>query len=126
MPNDIGINKRLDPSDAHHVQCLYTDRGVTSSSKAICSSDYFANMGTSQPGCPDNICSHIRACHIFEVSLEKNLKFMGKKCANDMKAAQNECTEITDQFGIHGKMIRGRFYFQTDKCYPYCLNCVQD
>lgn len=125
MPTDIGIDKRLDPTDARHVQCLYTNRGVIGSLKAICTSDYFANMGISQPGCPDNVCSHSRACHIFEVSLEKNFKFLGRKCANDLKAAHNACTEITDQFGIHGKMIPGKFYFQTGKCYPYCLNCVR-
>lgn len=125
FPNDVGINKRLDPSDAQHVQCLHTNRGVSGSSKAICTSDYFANMGAKQPGCSDSICSHSRATYIFETSFENTCIFMGRQCASDIKSVQNKCAEITDRFGVHGKKTPGRFYFKTDKCYPYCLNCVR-
>lgn len=124
IPVLADLDRRLDASDAQHVQCLHTDRGVAGTSNTCGDSDYFANMGYRQPGCFLHVCSHIRAVYIFEASLHRSNAFMGRKCADDQRAYNNLCYAEVDRFGIHGNHSNGLFYFRTTDCYPYCWNCT--
>lgn len=115
----------LDSNDAHHVQCLHTDRGILGTLFRCGNSDFYANFGFRQPGCTLDICNHVRAVYIFEASLNRSNSFVGKDCHNDIRALLNRCSTKIDKFGIHGNHINGRFYFSTTECYPYCLGCTR-
>lgn len=120
----VNAANRLDSSDAHHVQCLHTNRALYGSIYACGHSDYYFNMGFKQPGCIFNICDHMRATYIFEASTNPKNAFVGVHCDNDFSALFDNCnTALTDRVGIFSNFSRGRFYVKTTDCYPYCLKC---
>lgn len=111
----------MDETDAQHVQCLHTNRGVLGTLYECGDSDYYPNNGIRQTGCFGSSCSHVRAAHFFEASLKPENIFMATEC--DISAVTRTCSEKTDRFGIYGAHLPGQFYFETTSCYPFCVNC---
>lgn len=113
-------SERLDSTDAKNVQCLHTDSYLGTAIDCG-NSDYYANYGYYQPGCPrfSDVCNHSRANFLFESALKPENEFSGKNCRYDEYQATLICTQKTDRFGIYSKHSTGRFYFETKSCYPY-------
>lgn len=118
----MNASDRLDPSDARHVQCLHTNRGVAGTFFACGDSDYYANFGYRQSRCTTIGCSHVRAAYLFEVSLNALNIFKGQECGDDVRAMLRQCNQFFDRLGIHGNHYSGQYYFETADCYPYLLN----
>lgn len=122
----VNVTKRLDSSDAQHVQCLHTNRGQLGTEFSCGDSDYYPNFGYRQPGCAmaNIFCSHDRSYLLFEAAMDADRIFLAENCENDENYKRKRCTGTVDRFGIHGKHLSGQFYFKTSDCYPYCLTCA--
>lgn len=74
---------RLDADDANYVEALHTN-GPTflligaGIGAPIAHADFFANGGTSQPGCTLNSCSHSRAVDFYRKTCTICFEFLVK------------------------------------------------
>ncbi|XP_015587902.1 pancreatic triacylglycerol lipase [Cephus cinctus] len=78
--SDAGPGSRVDASDAKHVQVIHTNGGLLGLSKAVGTSDFYPNGGSSQPGCGLDIvgsCAHSRAYYFYAESIGNPSGFRG-------------------------------------------------
>lgn len=132
----LGIDSKLDASDAKYVQCIYTD-GDTFGTKTRYGdghANFIMNEGENQPGCFTAICDHARAYKYFTVALSKNYKFEGRECRTNhiltlmilMDGKNLNLGFIKDQIGIHSKREKGTFCVKTKSKSPYVQAAHQE
>lgn len=104
---------RLDSSDAHYVQCIYTDgnlNGLAVENKCG-HANFLMNGGENQPGCILPTCDHARAHEYFQESLLPDHQFWGIPCIPKGVATENKTIDI---IGIHSKKKEGTFCVPTN------------
>lgn len=126
-PFDLGLNTRLDPSDAKYVQCVLTSRATLGTMKDCGHANFIMNGGFTQPGCFSVLCSHSRAHDFFAEALFRENEFIGEKCSGSIKLffvnkyLRRACSENGDKLGIHSNRSHGRFFIKTSAEPPYVL-----
>lgn len=94
IPLDVGIENRLDPTDAQFVQAIYTSCGTMGMQISSGHANYYTNGGALQPGCiaprlfgvrsdtaEPITCSHFRAVAIFRSACNPKNVYAGYQCA---------------------------------------------
>lgn len=135
LPVMVGVDDRLDPTDAKFVQCLHTS-ALLGTQARLGHAVYKANHGEAQPGCGINmLCDHSRATDIFLYSLNPNNVFVGTMCAGTsgglfsnilLKLAslvtQKMCYPAgQDRFGIYTNRYGGMYNLPTTDQPPYAV-----
>lgn len=127
LPQDFGIDERLDPTDASYVQCVFTNQYILASAVDCGHGNFYFNGGTVQPGCVLNVvCSHLRAFKYFDVSFDPEQKFIGEQCESASKKyfldmLGQQCSDVTDRMGIYTDRKPGKFYVKTQSKRPYVI-----
>lgn len=124
MPFDFGIDKRLDPTDANYVQCIYTNNGALGTDTECGTGNFIMNGGLFQPGCYTPICSHSRAFEYFTEAMNPKYKFVTYRCDNLVKKLYLEftgqiCSYDFDQLGIHSARKPGNYFVRTNNMSPF-------
>ncbi|KZC05204.1 Pancreatic lipase-related protein 2 [Dufourea novaeangliae] len=76
-----GPDDRVDRSHARNVQVVHTCAGLLGMDSAVGTSDFYANGGSSQPGCSSDLlgsCAHGRSYEYFSESVTNPRGFPGK------------------------------------------------
>lgn len=125
VPEDIGADRYLDPTDAKYVQGIYTNQGVFGTALLIGHGNFVMNSGLCQPGCfLSAVCAHSRSLAYFIESLNPKHKFGSYHCENLIKKLylefiKRKCSEKFDQLGIHSARKSGNFFVKTNAKPPY-------
>ncbi|XP_053688684.1 lipase member H-B-like [Sabethes cyaneus] len=132
MPFDVGPAKRLDSSDAQYVQMIITSRCAL----GVCIGDGHENFYPTgglvpQPNCvlplfgnsesfEQITCSHSHACTLFQMALNPNNVFNGKKCSAYPAYLVGLCLfNKSTKMGIYSSRVGGDFYLMTSAFPPY-------
>ena len=89
MFEDEGPDGRVDSSHADHVQVIHTNAGQLGMYRAVGTSDFYANDGTTQPGCDSDFSgwayAHERSYLYYSESVGNPKGFSGYTAVGDHK-----------------------------------------
>lgn len=118
-------SERLAVGDADYVEVVHTNGGFSGAGIGIPigNADFFANGGTSQPGCLTNTCSHMRAVEYYMESIISS-NFWANRCANENDAGRGRCNLEPGAFmggepSNFRNTLRGIFHFETNRSSPF-------
>ncbi|KAH1014526.1 lipase member H-A [Dendroctonus ponderosae] len=125
-------DKRLNKNDARVVEVIHTDGGTFGFRNSCGTIDFFANGGSSQPGCKKIdladlagslsepvTCDHRRAWAYFIEAVLNPSDLVAQKCDTWAKFKLNSCSEETVPLGDLTTTLQGNFFLQTNKERPY-------
>ncbi|CAD0199927.1 unnamed protein product [Chrysodeixis includens] len=105
-----GLNSgRLTVTDARYVEVIHTDGGGIFSNGIgipLGNIDFFANGGSSQPGCFSHSCCHERAFELFAASMI-NPRLVGYPCSSTSQLNLNRCNGLPVRLGTNDLMKFG-------------------
>lgn len=106
-------NPGLNKTCAQLVQALHVDVRLFGTLKRMGHVDFYANsLAVWQPGCLDDICSHLKSVFFNYASLFHEYEFVGRDC--------KRFSGKTSRFGpFNDGKEEGSFCFETTACFPY-------
>ncbi|XP_062579711.1 inactive pancreatic lipase-related protein 1-like [Saccostrea cucullata] len=121
-----GRDARLDETDAHFVDVIHTDGGITGFGylNAMGHVDFYPNGGQSQPGCYLT-CSHSRAYEYFTESILSNEAFRAWECETLDQCTSLEGLNTTQPpdnrmgFYVHNPKENKMYYLRTNREAPF-------
>ncbi|KAL1117642.1 hypothetical protein AAG570_003957, partial [Ranatra chinensis] len=100
---------RLDPSDAHFVDCIHTCGGYLGLMENVCHADFYPNGGVdTQPGCLEvtmGICSHERSFHYYAESILPGHGFSTFECTEIPSGNLDSCYESSNLMGYQASPV---------------------
>ena len=116
-------SNRLRRTDANYVEVIHTDgSGISNNGIGISLGhiDFYANGGSSQPGCFTNTCSHERAYELFAASMS-NEDLIGYQCSSNLQLSLNLCKGLGVRMGTNHlvKFGGGMYRVNTKRNFPF-------
>ncbi|KAJ8925430.1 hypothetical protein NQ315_009263, partial [Exocentrus adspersus] len=125
-------DKRLNKDDAKVVEVIHTDGGTFGYNDAIGTVDFFANGGSSQPGCKridlldlksvaePITCDHQRSHQYFIEAILNPKEFTARSCSDWDSYENGKCERGEEvKLGDLTTLATGNFYLETNKEKPY-------
>lgn len=112
-------NNTIKAEDADYVEIIHTSPlGI---SQRGGHNDFYPNKGTSQTGCMDNGCNHIRSYLYLAESLAKDNRLIGQSCRSVLEAMAAGCTSSRQLAlgGLQPKRKLGVLYLETNSSPPF-------
>ncbi|EAT46681.1 AAEL002149-PA [Aedes aegypti] len=129
-PEDRGLQKRLDQSDAKYVQIIITSRYELGLVNGEGHENFYPNGGESAANCPlpdtDSkeltnriACSEWEATEYFRHSLDPDNVYEGKQCSDWPSFLAHRCDFNRDNIlGVYSYRIGGDFYLNAEPILP--------
>lgn len=126
VPEDRGLQYRLDSTDAKYVQMIITTRGLGGVLFGDGHDNFYPNGGTNpQPHCTfplltdaefanQLLCSHIHSTTLFRLSLSPWTLYLGNRCDSYPQYLLGMCKDHKpNNLGIFNNRAGGDFYLRT-------------
>ncbi|XP_065073636.1 pancreatic triacylglycerol lipase-like [Ochlerotatus camptorhynchus] len=119
----------LSEKDAQYVETVFTNAGQLGFYGSLGGANFYANGGSSQPGCGFDLfgsCAHARAWSYFAESVTSSVGFRATRCQSHDDLAAGQCVSSSSD-GVtmggepsnHGKGVEGFYLICTNSEEPY-------
>ncbi|EDS28063.1 lipase [Culex quinquefasciatus] len=138
VPEDRGLQYRLDSTDAKYVQMIITTRGLGGVLFGDGHDNFYPNGGTNpQPHCTfplltdaefanQLLCSHIHSTTLFRLSLSPWTLYLGNRCDSYPRYLLGMCKDHKpNNLGIFNNRAGGDFYLRTTPKSPLIAHMNQ-